>query len=222
MATHLQPVEFLRTCHEQACNPNWANTDAFTFINDRGDVSDTLTHLSLWRQSGAIAASLLNRLKPGDRVLMVYMPGLEFVLALLACLRTGLIPVPIAPPDFTQNGTRAQEESRKFVSIATASGAIAVLTDSAYHQTKQLNAVRTWFRSWIWSGDQSFTWPDLPWIVTDGLRRGQVILPDQIGIDPDPSALAFLQYTSGSTSDPKGVRSVMRFPHLTTFFVCVF
>ncbi|KMS65105.1 hypothetical protein BVRB_039400, partial [Beta vulgaris subsp. vulgaris] len=112
----------LQASQERASNGD-ADLEVFAFVDHRGAVSESLTNATLWRQSGAMAAALLKQVHRGDKVLMVYTPGIDFVVAFLACLRAELVAVPIPPPDLTQNGSKAQEESRKFIAIAKDSGA---------------------------------------------------------------------------------------------------
>src|SRR5688572_13701809 len=71
-----------------------------TFVNDRGKEVDTFTWRELDQRARLIAHHLLYvaDLKIGDRAVLVYPPGLEFVEALLGCFYAGVIPVPVAPP----------------------------------------------------------------------------------------------------------------------------
>ena len=71
----------------------------FSFLGDSGAIESSQTYGSLSSQSRAIAAGLAMRAPAGARVLLVFLPSLDFVLAFLACLRAGLVPVPEYPPD---------------------------------------------------------------------------------------------------------------------------
>jgi acyl-CoA synthetase (AMP-forming)/AMP-acid ligase II len=90
-----------------------------------------------------------------------------------------------------------------FVNIQISSGAQIVLTNSQYNFVKKIENLRSIFVS------EAKKWPDLQWIqVDDTLKRGKVKAPSLAALEPviiDLSDVAFLQYTSGSTSDPKGV-----------------
>ncbi len=55
-----------------------------------------LTFRQLWERAGGVAAALTRwGAAPGDRVLLVYPPGLEFIVALFGCFRAGVIAVPV-------------------------------------------------------------------------------------------------------------------------------
>mmetsp|Transcript_14555 Transcript_14555/g.36833 ORF Transcript_14555/g.36833 Transcript_14555/m.36833 type:complete len:110 (+) Transcript_14555:69-398(+) len=59
-----------------------------TFLDDEGEVQSQISYKELWSAAGGIARSVRMRgAKPGDRVLLVYPPGLDFLVAFVACLR---------------------------------------------------------------------------------------------------------------------------------------
>lgn len=153
--------------------------------------------------SSFLAEALLNthKLSIGDRVLLVFFPGLDFTVSLLACFKAGLVGVPVFPPD----PRKLKKDLHHFVNIQLSCGATTVLSNSAYNFAKKVVDLKNIFSS------EAARWPELKWIsVDDVLKKGKsvdnskskaaVALPT---ITPDH--IAFLQYTSGSTSDPKGV-----------------
>lgn len=136
-------------------------------------------------------------------MLLVFFPGLDFTVSLLACFKAGLIAVPVFPPD----PRKMKKDLHHFVNIQLSCGASTVLTNSLYNFTKKIEGLKNMFST------ESVRWPDLKWIVVDDvLKRGRLaakatkssgsIAPSTIAT---PERVAFLQYTSGSTSDPKGV-----------------
>jgi acyl-CoA synthetase (AMP-forming)/AMP-acid ligase II len=141
-----------------------------------------------------------HKLVKGDRVLLVFFPGLDFTVSLLACFKAGLIGVPVFPPD----PRKLKKDLHHFVNIQINCGAQVVLTNSLYNFAKKIEDLKNIFST------ESVRWPDLKWIpVDDALKKGKqggktvksaVLLPEI-----SKSDIAFLQYTSGSTSDPKGV-----------------
>ncbi|MBV9786609.1 MAG: AMP-binding protein, partial [Chloroflexi bacterium] len=71
---------------------------AYTFLSDSDADSVRLTYAELDRQARAIAAQLQEHTEPGDRALLLYPPGLDFVVAFFGCLYAGVIAVPAYPP----------------------------------------------------------------------------------------------------------------------------
>ena len=74
---------------------------ALSFLDDYGDVATSLTYQRLADSSKVLAAHMLSKLKlkKGDRVVLVYPPSLDFLVSFIACLRVGVIAVPVFPPD---------------------------------------------------------------------------------------------------------------------------
>jgi acyl-CoA synthetase (AMP-forming)/AMP-acid ligase II len=108
----------------------------------------------------ALAEYLLSAqcgLKAGDRVLLVFFPGLHFTASLIACFKSGIIAVPVFPPD----PTRLKKDLHHFVSIQSSSGANVVLTHSAYGYAKKVAGVTSIFSS---KGER---WPDMRWLLVD-------------------------------------------------------
>lgn len=168
----------------------------FTFVDDGGREAATLTARQAVDRAEAIAHELRHeyKLERGDRVLLVYPPGLEFVEAFLGCLYAGLIPVPVPPP----MPLKPEAGLPGYVAIAEDSGARAQLTSRAYSVGRAFGRVLQALKS----GPK---WPDLPWIVTDTIQ----VRPELRRVDersPAAGDVAFLQYTSGSTRAPKGVQ----------------
>ena len=196
---------------------------ALSFLDDEGEICRTglgsLTYLDLAQRSSALAIHLLQqqKLKAGDRVLLVYPPSLDFIVAFLACLKAGIIAVPAYPPD----PRKLNKDLKMFATIVSSCDAIAALTSSIYSYATKLASLQTAFSSLTiltsaTAASDTPKWPEqLQWIVTDSILmtapNTQVISEDQqrlldaVQKDEDQQPLAFLQYTSGSTSEPKGV-----------------
>src|SRR3982074_3206463 len=83
-----------------------ADIRAFTFLDDKGAESETLTYLELDRKARAIAARLQEHSARGAPVLLLYPPGLEFIAAFFGCLYAGALAVPAYPPRPNQFGAR--------------------------------------------------------------------------------------------------------------------
>nr|AYM53154.1 multi-domain non-ribosomal peptide synthetase [Pseudenhygromyxa salsuginis] len=176
--------------------PASAERSHFRFVGDDGE---TLVERSLGEvveRARFIAEHLVGSqgLVPGERAVLIYLPGLEFIEAFLGCLLCGVVPAPIVAPDPLGGDI---EHLRHVVADA---GAKVLLTQRSYQRARQFARLGRAARL-----RAKIDWPDLPWVVSDGLRglgRAQSTRHHL----PDPSDLAFLQYTSGSTGRPRGVR----------------
>lgn len=159
--------------------------EAVTFIRDHDnpDGSDTLTYSQLDSEARRVGSWLQDRCQPGDRVLLVYPPGLGFVTAFSGCMYAGVVAVPAPVPG------RYKHHQRRLSGMVTDAGARIALTD-----TSQLAEVRRWSAGYA---------PELAAFATDDPNLG-----DPSAWREPPAAarsLVLLQYTSGSTGDPKGV-----------------
>lgn len=159
----------------------------FAFLDIKGTIKESYTYSSFEQRTKEIAAHLYvnHDLTQGDRVLLAYPPGLEMICAFFACVRLGLIPVPVYPP--SARGLEASVQKMNF--IAHDCGAKAVLTDRSCYWSYKVNLSRN-------KTDVS----GLQWIVSeDADPATSTVFPEF------HSEILFLQYTSGSTNDPKGV-----------------
>lgn len=154
---------------------------AYVFVSDRGAEETTLTFRQLHEAARSLAARLITIAKPGDRAVLVFPPGLEFMVAFFGCLMAGLIAVPLMMP----RRNSARDASAAILANCTPGVA---LTTSAFARRGDL-------RERLQRDD--INWLDVGLNISAG---NEVALPE-----PAPDDVAFLQYTSGSTSEPKGV-----------------
>ena len=158
-----------------------ANARAYVFLSERGSEEAVLTYAELHAAARALAMQLMQRVAPGDRAVLVFPPGLEFMVAFFGCLMARIIAVPMMMP--RRNSTRDSSAAI----LANCEPKIA-LTTTAFSLRGDLQA--------------RFAQEGLQWLAVD-LAAAET---DNIDLPlPDANAIAFLQYTSGSTSDPKGV-----------------
>ena len=157
---------------------------AFTFLGNDGAAEASLTYAALDGRARAIGAWLQSLGAAQERVLLLYPPGLDYVAAFFGCLYAGAIAVPAYPPRFNQNLLRLQaivaDAQAKFALTTTQ---ILTRLEPLFPQAEDLRA--------------------LGWLATDALANDAASAWQQPGITGE--SLAFLQYTSGSTSTPKGV-----------------
>jgi 8-amino-7-oxononanoate synthase len=148
-----------------------------------------LTYALLDRRARAIAARLQDIGFAGQHVLLVYRPGLDFIAAFFGCLYAGCVAVPTYPPH------RHRMLERFQAAAADAGARIALSNASGAAQ----------FQTMMEAGenDQGPTSAQLSWLATDEIPDALAERWEEPVIAPD--TLAMLQYTSGSTSQPKAV-----------------
>ncbi|XP_015691720.2 uncharacterized protein LOC102705529 [Oryza brachyantha] len=184
----------------------------YTWINEEGKIMNRRTYKELHGNASHIAQNLLTStkpvIKPGDRVLLIHLPGLEFIDAFFGCIRAGVIPVPVLPPDPMQSGGQAL---LKVENISKMCNAVAILSTTSYHAAVRAGYIKSLVTLAKRTQKCSAQWPDIPWIHTDSWIKNYQRSLDSFNSDnivftkPQPSDLCFLQFTSGSTGDAKGV-----------------
>jgi 8-amino-7-oxononanoate synthase len=156
---------------------------AFHFTDGEGS-DESWTYAELDRRARAIASQLRESTQPGERALLLYPPGLEFVAGFFGCLYAGVVAVPAFPPRRNRNNERIQ-------AIANDAHALFSLTSRDV-----LDRVRSTIAD---SPDLN----RLEWIATEEVDLARA---DEWTLPPiNSETLAVLQYTSGSTGTPKGV-----------------
>src|SRR6266545_190851 len=157
---------------------------AYTFLVEGEAEKVEMTYEDLDRRSSAIGAALQLAGATGECVLILCPPGLEFIAAFLGCLYAGAIAVPAYPPKLNRSQLRLQgiiEDSQAAMVLTTKAvmaGAERVFSEAPYAK-------------------------NLRWLAIDDIPSHLEMKWREPAINGD--TLAMLQYTSGSTSAPKGV-----------------
>ena len=158
---------------------------AYVFLADRGGEEAAISFGELDRRARALAVRIAAQAPRGERALLLFPSGIEFVVALFGCLYAGIIAVPLMLP--RRHGAR--------------DASAAILTDCTPRLALSTAALIAGAR-----GDLTGRFPAdrLAWLATDGDEPVDRVAR---GLPADPAAedIAILQYTSGSTSAPKGV-----------------
>ncbi len=180
-----------------------------TFLTDSLEVRDSYTFSDLDQRARAIAARLQREESPGARIVLLFKPGIEFLAAFMGCQYAAMVAVPVQPPAGMRFGRRTSARRaqkrvlgalQRFALIAKDADASTLLTtselaDHATDMTEQVPALAV-----------------ARWIAVDEIDDSLAEAWQQPVWEPD--ALSLLQYTSGSTSDPKGVAVAQK--HLTS------
>lgn len=159
---------------------------AFRFLPDAETEPETLTFAQAYEQAQSIATYLRTVAAPGSRVICLFDSGLDFVRAFFGCLYGGFVAVPLHPP---QKFSLAHNLEH-IATVARDCGASIIVTNDTYATQRHL--LDEYFpngRAPLW-----LSMADVPLDDADGR-----------GSDSRGDTIAFLQYTSGSTSAPKGV-----------------
>jgi len=159
----------------------------YRYLREGEEVTDAYTFSQFRSHSFSIATELKKSSGAGERVMLWYLPGIDFISAYYGCLYAKCIAVPLPPPRLS----RLKQTLQKLLEIARSAEPTTILT-SAYLRDK----VNEMF-------DEIPQLKSYRWIATDEIDGVEIDGKVKINIKGDD--LAFLQYTSGSTALPKGV-----------------
>jgi len=162
-----------------------ADDRAFVLLADRGGEEAALTFAELCARAEAVARRLADRGRPGDRALLLFPNGVDFIVALFGCLIAGIIAVPVMIP----RRNRARDASA------------SIIADCAPRFALVASNLMTGARSDV---AERLKGAGIESIVVDATSEDGSSSELAAGL-PLRDDTAFLQYTSGSTSAPKGV-----------------
>ncbi len=159
------------------------DTCAFRFLIDGGISELTISYRELDVRARVIASKLQGMGMKDKRALLIYPAGIEYIAAFFGCLYAGVIAVPVYPPS-------RHHTNRLKAIIHDASPAVVLTTESLCEKLQE-------------NHETDWNCEKLLWFSTDLLANDNPEAWVPLSVQPDN--LAFLQYTSGSTGDPKGV-----------------
>ena len=160
----------------------------YNFLVDGETEEISLTYGQLEQKAKAIAAYLQSVCSPQDRVLLLFPAGLDYITAFFGCLYAGVIAIPAYPPRPNRSLNRI------YNILQNAQTNVALTTsDTLQSLSRQLEGTPV---------------QDLRWITTDTIDNNIATYWYEPDLDED--SIAFLQYTSGSTAEPKGVKIAYR------------
>jgi thioester reductase-like protein len=158
---------------------------AYVFLQDGETETEYITYQELEQKAQALAVMLQGlKISPGDRVILFYPSGLDFICAFLGCVYAGVIAVPAYPPRSNQS------MSRLMTVVADAEATVALTTSTLSVK------INSWLTKFL-------EFAAIQILETDKAFQDSPNIWQEPAVTQD--TLAFLQYTSGSTAKPKGV-----------------
>ncbi|WP_191487058.1 fatty acyl-AMP ligase [Pseudomonas sp. FEN] len=177
----MQQFQFMIDCLDSH-SERYPEKAAYIFLSEKLLPEKTLTFAQLRGEARQFARRLMNTTQPGDRALLILPAGLDFIIAFFGCLYAGVVAVPLPQP----NKRRSQ---RTLQGIIDDCSPRLVITHKALDNSFQDQ-----------HKPETLSWIEMDALMDDQLPAGG---PDYPVLDDQD--LAFIQYTSGSTSSPKGV-----------------
>ena len=177
------------------------NKTALRFINFNNKPFQELTYLELWQQTENMANHLQQMVKPGDRVLLVFEPGLNIIPCILACFYVGAIAIPTYPPKPQQLRTGLQ----RLQSLITDASPSCIICSSLANKILKAENIAASINNMVRFAKKdkinTLNLKEINTLIADKLltEKGKILTPNT------SEKIALLQYSSGSTGKPKGV-----------------
>ena len=162
----------------------FADKPAYSWY-EQGEIKACISYSALLKASDIIAARLQSQFRQGERIALIFGPGLDFIEAFFGCTRAGLVPVPLSP-------SLGRHQFAPILPILINCQAAAVLGPELLWKRQQSHAKSVDKR-------QDFIWLNWASVKAEAQDLKEERQPASQG------DIAFLQYTSGSTGNPRGV-----------------
>lgn len=166
---------------------NQGDFEVYTFLLDGEENAQTLSFSQLDQRARSIAAWLMSQGKAGDRVMMLFPPGLDFMAAFYGCLYANMVAIPLYP----HLRPKKDKVLERIEGVVRDAEPLVILHNDVVARVREGIIEQS-------AGLGGMQWKnitELPADLADSWEMPAI----------QPSDLAFLQYTSGSTSTPKGV-----------------
>lgn len=184
----------------------YKNKPAIIFLNNL-DVKESISYGKLYQEVQRLAQYIRSKTKKNNKAIICLPPGINFIIAFYACLFCDIVAIPVMVPYNKASADRLNLINKN-------SNSDFILTDSYVNkQLRKLDIINYLKKSTLTAGLHQYLnflhnnveveKGSAEWLEIDKIPQGSVT--QEIFPESSDDNIAFLQYTSGSTSSPKGV-----------------